>query len=166
MAVKRKVLISEASKDEKQDSDIEADSSFSSESQPVSTSSFIEEDSYNVFVDPDAPEHQFIRNGVPDTEEDFEEINMSLRKVQPWVEDIDDVHRHRLRITLFQHLVTQCPWLDQRYKFGSEDAYNLANDLFEANPDLVSEIDKSWSDPEGSFLRISHFGEYCIPFNF
>jgi len=151
----RKVLILED--EEQQDGDVHADSasSDSSESQPLSTSSVSEGDTNDVF---DTPERRFIRDGVP--EEDFEDTNTTIRQAHPWVEDINDATRYRLRIQLFQDLVAQCDWLDQKYNLVSPNSYKLIRDLFEANPWLVSDIDECWSNLEGSFLEICHLGEY------
>ena len=84
----------------------------------------------------------------------------TLCKLHPWNEDIDDEMRYYSRIQLFQSLVTRYAWVDQKYHPKSWDSFNVVAGLFEANPWLISEIDKCWSNPEGSFLKLCHLGEY------
>ena len=117
-----------------------------------------EEETSDVFVDSNAPERRYICDGV--IEEDFEHINAALHKLHPWLEDIDEDTRYYLRIHLFRYLVTRCAWLNQKYNLKSWDSFNVAAGLFEANPWLVSDIDECWSNPEGSFLKLCHLGEY------
>ena len=150
---KQKVLMSQD--DGQQDGDIHSDSD-SSES--LVSASDSEKDTDSDFMGLDVPELRSIRNGVP--KEDFEGVNITLHRLHPWIEGIDDASLDSLRIQLFQDIFRLCDWLDQKYNMESINSYTNITDLFKANPRLVSEIDKCWSDPEGSFLPICNLGEY------
>jgi len=153
--MKRKVLMSQD--EEQQDGDIQSDSD-SSGSEAVSTSSDSEASTNSDSMDFDVPELRSICDGV--TEAEFEEVDTILRQQHPWIKDVDDSSRDVLRIILFQRLVKLCDRLDQKYSLASPKSYDYARDLFDANPQLVSEIDGCWCNPEGSFLPICNLGEY------
>jgi len=153
MATKQEVLMSQD--EEQQDSDVQSDSDPSG-SERVSTSSDSEEDTKSDF-------------GVPEAEFQVGEVDTILHQQYPWIKDVDDSSRDILRLFLFQCLVKLCDRLDQKYSYDSPESYVFTRDLFDANPRLVSDIDKCWSNPEGSFLPICNLGEYFgiirIPFN-
>ena len=152
-ATKQEVLMSQD--EEQRDSDVPSDSDPSG-SERASTSSDSEEDTNGDF-------------GVQVPEAEFGKVDTILHQQYPWIKDVDDSSRDILRLFLFQCLVKLCGRLDQKYSYDSPESYVLIRDLFDANPRLVSEIDKCWSNPEGSFLPICNLGEYFgiirIPFN-
>jgi len=153
-ATKRKVLMSQ---EEQADGDIQSDSD-SSGSEAVSTSSDSEADTNSDFMDLDAPELRSICNGVPEAVS--KEVDTILRQQHPWIEGADSSSRGDLRIILFQRLVKLCGWLDQKYSLASPKSYVCIIGLFDANPQLVSDIDACWSNPKGSFSHIGNLGKY------
>jgi hypothetical protein len=142
--------------DGQQDNDINSDSD-SVSSSLVSTSDS-EEDTDSDFVGLDVSELRSIRNGV--SKEDFEGVNITLHRLHPWIEGIDDASLDSLRIQLFREIFRLCDWLDQKYNMESINSYADISNLFETNPQLVLEIDECWRNPEGSFLPICNLGEY------
>jgi len=148
--------------EEQQDSDVQSDSDLSGSERLSTSDSEGDTDS-----DSDVSELRTIRDGVPEAE--FGEVDTILYQQYPWIEDVDDSSRDILRLFLFQCLVKLCDRLDQKYSYDSPESYVFTRDLFDANPRLVSDIDKCWSNPEGSFLPICNLGEYFgiirIPFN-
>jgi hypothetical protein len=152
--MKQKVLTLQD--DEQQDSDVNSD--LDSVSSSLVSTSDNEEDTDRDFMGLGVSELRSIRNGV--SKEDFAGVNITLHRLHPWIEGIDDASLEFLRIQLFQEIFRLCDWLDQKYNMEAINSYADISNLFKTYPQLVSDIDECWRNPERSFLPICNLGEY------